>query len=153
MSRGYRARFCNGLVGLILLLFAPAFTKANASGSDNGAVVEIPSHGPAVPSPSKRHLPGARLANARIEILEVTRLGAAPPIYRVSGRIDGPGVTRAGVYLDGRMVQPIAVNPNSSSQFFRANLIVSGGALTVRAYGPGEVYIEQDVPLPTASND
>jgi hypothetical protein len=64
------------------------------------------------------------------------------------GQIDGQGVTRAGVYANGRLIQRIPVTASAGFQPFDQPFVLSSGSVvTVRAYSVGSVYIEQPVDL------
>jgi hypothetical protein len=126
--------------------------------SSSATVKEIPSHGaamPAAPSPSRRHTLGGKLANVAIDILGVSPSATTPHGYEAIGQIDGPGVTRAGIYVDGRLVHPIAVASGADLTNFDETFTNNGGAATVRAYGVGNQFVESslDVTEGTASMD
>jgi hypothetical protein len=127
--------------------------------SSSATVKEIPSHGASIPaasSPARRHTLGGKLANVTIDILGVSPSATTPHGYEAIGQIDGAGVTRAGIYVDGRLVHPIAVASGADltnfDETFTAN---GGGAATVRAYGAGNQFVESslDVTEGTASMD
>src|SRR5262249_6944794 len=59
--------------------------------NDDSSTAEIPSHGPMMPSPSKRRTLGNKLADVRINITSVTRTGNLPPTYEIVGQIQGRG--------------------------------------------------------------
>ncbi|MBV8450656.1 MAG: hypothetical protein JOZ29_00080 [Deltaproteobacteria bacterium] len=119
---------------------------------DNGGVAEIPSHGPLMPSPSKRHTMGSKLGDVRINLLGVTRTRNLPPTYEIVGEISGRGITRAGIYLDGRMLQPISITDSANYTDFDQWIVAPGGAMTIRAYSVGNQYIEQAVDLSGADD-
>jgi hypothetical protein len=121
------------------------------SGDDSGTE-EIPSHGPILPSPSKRHTLGSKLGDVRINIFNVTRTGNLPPTYQVDGQIVGRGITRAGIYLDGRQLQRIAITDSARYTNFHERIIVQGGSATIRAYTIGNLFAEQSVDLSDAAD-
>ncbi|HXD90984.1 MAG TPA: hypothetical protein VNU00_07980, partial [Candidatus Binataceae bacterium] len=127
--------------------------------SSSATVKEIPSHGasiPAAPSPARRHALGGKLANVTIDILGVSPSATTPHGYEAIGQIDGAGVTRAGIYVDGRLVHPIAVASGADLTNFDETFTNNGGgAATVRAYGAGNQFVESslDVTEGTASMD
>lgn len=114
---------------------------------EEGGVAEIPSHGPLMPSPSKRHTLGSKLSNVRINLLGVTRIRNLPPTYEIVGQISGRGITRAGIYLDGRLLQPIPITDSASYTSFDQRIVAQGGSPSIRAYSVGNQYIEQSVDL------
>jgi hypothetical protein len=114
---------------------------------DEAEVAEIPSHGPLMPSPSKRHTLGSKLGGVTINILGVTRTGNLPPTYEIAGQISGRGITRAGIYLDGRLLQPIPIINSANSTSFDQRIVAQSGSTTIRAYGVGSQFIEQPVDL------
>src|SRR6202035_4612212 len=77
--------------------------------SGGGNTVEIPSHGVLAPSPSKRHTHGGRLGNVQVNVLAMSEVEASPPTYEAIGQIVGRGITRAGIYVNGRLVKTIAI--------------------------------------------
>jgi hypothetical protein len=129
---------------------AGSFTPTN-SGPAN-SVVEIPSHGPPMPSPSKRHTLGARLADVRIEVMSITEIVGTPPTFEVKGRIEGTGVTHAGIYVDGRLVEPLPVSAAAGVNEFDQNLQLEGGSATIRAYGVGNQFVENALDLSSPSS-
>ena len=114
------------------------------SGEDAG-VAEIPSHGPLMPSPSKRHTLGSKLGDVRINLLGVTRIRSLPPTYEIVGQISGRGITRAGIYLDGRLLQPIPIIDSAKYTSFDQRIVAQSGSTTIRAYSVGNQLIEQPV--------
>ena len=114
---------------------------------DDAGTAEIPSHGPLMPSPSKRHMLGSNLGNVRINILGVTQSGNLPPTYEVVGQIAGRGITRAGIYLDGRLLQPIPITDSANYTSFDQRVVAQSGSMTIRAYSVGSQFVEQSVDL------
>jgi hypothetical protein len=122
-------------------------------GGASGSTAEIPSHGPFTPSPSKRHMLGAHLGNVRVDIAQVVELADSPPTYQVVGQIHGPGVTHAGVYVDGRLVEQIAIAASTHLTSFSERFIDEGGPATIRAYGIGSQFTETPIDIAeTADN-
>jgi hypothetical protein len=116
--------------------------------SDGGVeVVEIPSHGPLMPSPSKRHTLGIKLGDVQINLLGVTRIHNLPSTYEIIGQINGRGITRAGIYLDGRLLQPIPITYNANYTSFDQRIVAQSGLTTIRAYSVGNQFVEQSVDL------
>lgn len=126
---------------------------ARASADDQGPVADIPSHGvpgppvPPVRSPSRRHTLGGRLANVQIDVLGVTQTASAPPGYEVIGQIIGQGVTRAGIYVDDRLVKTLPIEDGADFTSFDERFVMNGNAATIRAYGAGEQFVESTVDL------
>jgi hypothetical protein len=118
-----------------------------SSDEDAGGVAEIPSHGPLMPSPSKRHTLGSKLGDVRINLLGVTRVRNLPPTYEIIGQISGRGITRAGIYLDGRLLQPIPITDSANYTSFDQRIVAQSGSTTIRAYNVGNQFIEQSVDL------
>lgn len=106
---------------------------------------EIPSHGPLMPSPSKRHTLVSRLGDAQIQILSVARTSDFPPIYEVVGQIEGRGITRAGIYANGRLLQSIPVVNSADYTDFRQRIMVRQGSIVIRAYTAGNNFVEQPI--------
>jgi hypothetical protein len=131
----------------------PSRGGAATGADDQGTVADIPSHGapgpaaPSGPSPSRRHTLGGRLANVAITVLGVTQTASTPPTYEVVGQIDGQGVTRAGIYVDGRMVKTLAVEDGDDLTNFDERFVMNGNAATIRAYGAGNQFVENAVDL------
>ncbi|MBV8356489.1 MAG: hypothetical protein JO189_00925, partial [Deltaproteobacteria bacterium] len=117
-----------------------------SSGADAG-VAEIPSHGPLMPSPSKRHTLGSKLGDVRINLLGVTRVRKLPPTYEIIGNISGRGITRAGIYLDGRLLQPIPITDSANYTSFDQQIVARSGSTTIRAYSVGNQFVEQPMDL------
>lgn len=133
---------------------APGDTGAPGAvlGENNDTVEEIPSHGPLLPSPSKRHTLGSRLGDVTINVLRVTRIANQPPTYAIFGQIAGRGITHAGIYLKGRLIQPIPIVKGSNFTGFDQQIIARAGPTTVRAYSVGNHFIEQPVDLSDAAD-
>jgi hypothetical protein len=121
-------------------------------GEESG-VAEIPSHGPLLPSPSKRHTLASKLGDVRINILGVTRTRNLPPTYEIFGQIIGRGITSAGIYLDGNLLQRIPITDSASYTSFDQQIVAQGGSTTIRAYSVGNQFIEQSVDLLDAEDN
>ena len=124
-------------------------TADNDEGAPNTA--EIPSHGTPRPSPSKRHTIGSHLANVQINISAANQIGVSPPTFEVVGQIVGHGVTRAGIYLDGRLARPITVEFGDDATNFDEKFTASGSEAKIRAYGIGDQYVESALDLSSAT--
>ena len=124
-------------------------TADEPEGAPNTA--EIPSHGTPRPSPSKRHTIGSHLANVQINISAANQIGVSPPTFEVVGQIVGHGVTRAGIYLDGRLARPITVEFGDDATNFDEKFTASGSEAKIRAYGIGDQYVESSLDLSSAT--
>jgi hypothetical protein len=119
-----------------------------ASRGPNNAA-EIPSK-----SPSRRHLHAndnlAPLTDVQINILGVQQSISEANGYQIIGQIAGNNVHRAGVYIDGRLVKPIAVSPGSDTSF-NVSFTMFGKEASIRAYGVGSNYVESSIDLSVAN--
>jgi hypothetical protein len=97
------------------------------------------------PSPSKRHTLGANLGNVQINIQHVIQTVNLPPTYRIIGQLVGRGITRAGIYLNGRLVQRIPIISSARVTNFNERIVASDGAPTIRAYTVGNQFTEQPI--------
>jgi hypothetical protein len=120
------------------------------SPESSGGTAVIPSHGPVRPSPSKRHTIGGRLGDVSINIFGITEIANAPASYEVTGEISGKGVTRAGVYVDGRLVQRIPITRGAASNRFDTRFTSNTGSATIRVYGVGGQFVENSLDLTEA---
>jgi len=117
------------------------------SGGEGANTKEIPTHGPPVRSPSKRHTLGGRLVGVQINVLGLTQLESMPPTYDVVGQISGGGVTHAGIYVDGRLIKKIPIEDGGGFTSFDQRFAMNGAAATIRAYGVGDQFIESSLDL------
>jgi hypothetical protein len=95
-----------------------------------------------------RRLPGGaggNLTGVQINVIFADEAMDQPGNYHVVGQISGSGVRRAGVYVGGRMVRPIAISPGSYSAFDVTFPLLAGKEATIRAYGAGSNYVEASV--------
>ena len=92
----------------------------------------------------------APLTDVQINILGVQQSISEPGSYRVIGQIAGNNVHRAGIYIDGRLVKPIAVTPGSDTSF-NVSFTMFGKEASIRAYGVGSNYVESSIDLSTAN--
>lgn len=127
--------------------------RGDGGGSDAGGVntAEITSHGKPRKSPSKRHTMSSHLGNVQITITAENLIDPVSSIYQVAGQIQGHGLSRAGIYDDRRLVSPIAVRFGSDVTEFNQQFRSDGGAITIRAYGVGDQYVESSVDLSNAA--
>lgn len=130
------------------------------TGATDAPPIEMASRGPSnaaeIPSksPSRRHMHAndnlAPLTDVQINILGVQQSMSATNGYQVIGQIAGANVHRAGIYIDGRLVQPIAVSAGSDTSF-NVSFTMFGKEATIRAYGVGNNYVESSIDLNVAN--
>ena len=94
----------------------------------------------------------SHLGDVQIDVVAIRQIAVTPPMYEVLGVIQGRDVTRAGIYIDGRLAARI---PSSSSASDSANnldqrFVMDGSAASIRAFGVGNHYAEQPIDLSTA---
>lgn len=119
----------------------------NSPGSSRTNLAVIPSHGAPRPSPSKRHTLASHLGDVHIDVIAVNQLQATPPKYEIVGQIQGRGVTRAGIYINGRLVHRIPISRGAGVNSFDQRFVLEGGAPTIRAYAMGDQFIETPIDL------
>ncbi|MGH7932025.1 MAG: hypothetical protein ACREQN_02540 [Candidatus Binataceae bacterium] len=119
--------------------------RDSPSSGGHGATAVIPSHGPIRPSPSKRHTIGGHLGSVQINIIGTAEVSTSPASYEVIGQISGHGITRAGIYVDGRLVKRIPVTEGGDFSSFDQRFVMNGGEATIRAYGVGDQYVESSI--------
>jgi hypothetical protein len=88
---------------------------------------------------------GGNLTGVQINVIYADESMDQPGNIRVVGQIAGGGVHRAGVYVDGRMVKPIAISPGTYSAFDVTFPLIAGKQATIRAYGAGSNYVEASI--------
>ncbi len=130
------------------------------TGATDAPPIDLASRGPSnaaeIPSksPSRRHMHAngnlAPLTDVQINILGVQQSISATNSYQVTGQIAGANVHRAGIYIDGRLVQPIAISPGSDTSF-NVSFTMFGKEATIRAYGIGNNYVESSIDLNVAN--
>jgi hypothetical protein len=111
---------------------------------------EIPSHGHTRPSPSKRHTMESHLGDVQIDVVAIRQIAVTPPMYEVLGVIQGRDVTRAGIYIDGRLAARIPTSASDSSNNLDQRFVMDGSAASIRAFGVGNHFVEQPIDLSTA---
>ncbi len=125
-------------------------TASPASGS-SGNAEEIQRYGGSTLSnASPRRFPGGvgkRMTGVQISVNSVIPLMSRPGSYEVIGQITGPGVRRAGIYVNGRPVSPIAVSTGVFIPFDVVFALTGGRSASIRAYGAGRDYIELPIDL------
>jgi hypothetical protein len=87
----------------------------------------------------------------QINISAANQIAVSPPTFEVTGQIVGHGVTRAGIYLDGRLARPITVEFGDDATNFDEKFTASGGEAKIRAYGIGDQYVESALDLSSAT--
>jgi len=85
--------------------------------------------------------------NVQVTILGVTQSMMSPGSVEVIGQINGEGIRRAGIYVDGRLVMPIPLASDRLSAF-DVTFPMVGRIATIRAYGSGESFIESSIQIP-----
>jgi len=115
--------------------------------AEPGNVAEIPARGgddSMSDSGTHRRLSGGvgRLGDVKIHVISMTPVMSQPGSYEVTGQLAGPGIRRAGIYLDGRPIKPIPVTPGTFTSFDVIVPLVSGREATIRAYGAGNNFAE-----------
>jgi hypothetical protein len=121
---------------------------ASAGPSKGNNTAEIPRPADAL-SPSRRHIDAnsslGPLTNVQINVIDAEESMSAPGNVEVVGQIAGPGVRHAGVYVNGRLVKPIAVSPSGYSAFDLTFPMPAGSDARIRAYGNGNDFVEASV--------
>ncbi len=121
---------------------------ASAGPSKGNNTAEIARPGDAL-SPSRRHIDAnsslGPLTNVQINVIDAEELMSAPGNVEVVGQIAGPGVRHAGVYVNGRLVKPIAVSAGGYSAFDLTFPMPAGSDARIRAYGNGNDFIEASI--------
>jgi len=121
---------------------------ASAGPSRGNNTAEIPRPDDEL-SPSRRHIEAnsslGPLTNVQINVIDAEELMSAPGMVEVVGQIAGPGVRRAGVYVNGRLVKPIAVTPSGYSAFDLTFPMPAGSDARIRAYGNGNDFVEASI--------
>ena len=136
---------------------------SSSSGSSAGSSPEpLASAGPAVRnntaeiprradehSPSHRHMNEGStlgpLTNVQINVIDAEELMSAPGTVEVVGQIAGPGVRRAGIYVNNRLVKSIPVSTSGYSSFDVTFPMPAGSDARIRAYGNGNDFIEASI--------
>jgi hypothetical protein len=120
--------------------------SAGPSRGDNTA--EIPSEDDE-DSPSRRHIDAntslGPLTNVQINVIDSEESMSAPGNVEVVGQIVGRGVRHAGVYVNGRLAEPIAISPTGYSAFDVTFPMPAGSDARIRAYGNGNDFVEASV--------
>jgi hypothetical protein len=126
----------------------------NKTGDDasppSANLAEIPSHGAPRPSPSKRHTLASHLANVQIVLSSANQIAISPRTFELTGQIIGHGVTRAGIYVGGRLVKPITVEFGEDATTFDVKFVSNGAEARIRAFGIADQFVESSVDLSTA---
>jgi hypothetical protein len=116
--------------------------------SDSHNTAEIPRPGDEL-SPSRRHIDAnpslGPLTNVQINVIDAEESMSAPGMVEVVGQIAGPGVHRAGVYVNGRLSRSIAISPTGYSAFDLTFPMPAGSDARIRAYGNGNSFVEASI--------
>jgi hypothetical protein len=122
--------------------------SAGPSDSDSENTAEIPREDEAM-SPSRRHIDAnsnlGPLTNVQINVVDAEEVMSAPGNVEVVGQIAGPGVRRAGVYVNGRLAKLIPVSPSGYSAFDLTFPMPAGSDARIRAYGNGNDFVEASI--------
>ena len=109
---------------------------------------EIPRPGDEL-SPSRRHMNQAPslspLTGVTISVIDAEELISAPGTVEVIGQIQGRGVKRAAVYVNGRMAAQIPISPSGYSGFDVRFPMPAGSDARIRAYGNGNDFVEASI--------
>jgi len=120
--------------------------SAGPSKGDNTAEIARPDD---ELSPSRRHIDAnpslGPLTNVQINVIDAEESMSAPGNVEVVGQIAGPGVRHAGVYVNGRLVKPIAVSAGGYSAFDLTFPMPAGSDARIRAYGSGNDFVEASI--------
>lgn len=121
---------------------------ASAGPSSGHNTAEIPSSTDEA-SPSRRHIDAANGSlsplNVQINVIDSEESMSTPGMVEVVGQIIGQGVRHAGVYVNGRLVQPIAISPTGYSAFDATFRMPAGSDARIRAYGNGNNFVEASI--------
>ncbi|MGH7948736.1 MAG: hypothetical protein ACREQF_05905 [Candidatus Binataceae bacterium] len=85
--------------------------------------------------------------NVQVTILGVTQSLISPGSIEVIGQINGEGIRRAGIYVDGRLARRIPLASDRLSAFDETFPMI-GRTATVRVYGSGESFVESSIQIP-----
>jgi hypothetical protein len=123
---------------------------ASAGPSSGHNTAEIPSSTDEA-SPSRRHIDAANGSlsplNVQINVIDTEESMSTPGMVEVVGQIVGQGVRHAGVYVNGRLVKPIALSTTGYSAFDESFQMPAGSDARIRAYGNGENFVEASIDL------
>ncbi len=121
-------------------------SSSHAADSSGTNTAEIPSHG-GMFSPAPRRGRPSGLADVQINILSAAPSFSVPNSYEVVGQISGRGIRRAGIYIDGRLLKPIAISDGTSFSSFDETFPMNGTKATIRAYGAGNQFVESSIDI------
>jgi plastocyanin len=118
------------------------------TGSGGHNVAEIPT------SPVHRHgLGHSRLGDFQVTVISVSREDATT--YDVMGQINGSGVSRAGIYVDGNLAKLIDIDDDGgfTTQPFDETFQMAGRRATIRVYNRRDEYLESPIRLAEARSE
>ncbi len=130
------------------------------SASENSAsganTEEIPSAVPPLSGPKSRmasHLAAHGNNDIQIQIDSITMVDPGMREYMVRGQIAGSNLKRAGIYVDGRLVQKLPVERGSGfhTSSFAQSFTDVGSEATIRVYRSRHNYSETSINLASAS--
>jgi hypothetical protein len=117
---------------------------------------EIPAATPPLSGPKRRmrsHLRARGPNDVRIRIDSVTAVDPGMYDYVIRGQITGSDLEKAGIYVDGRLAQEIALNSGAGlrTSDFAQSFSAVGSEATIRVYRTRRDYSETSINLGTAS--
>jgi hypothetical protein len=100
----------------------------------------------------RSHLRGHGASDVRIRIDDLSAAGAGIRQYRVRGQIVGSDLERAGIYVDGRLAQEIALSGGAGlvASNFDQSFDAMGSQASIRVYRARGDYTESSLDLGTA---
>ena len=135
---------------------SPSASNPPEAGASEGNTEEIPSATPPLSGPKRRtrsHLRARGPNDVHIRIDSVTAVDPGMRDYMIRGQISGTDLERAGIYVDGRLAQEIALNSGSGlrTSDFAQSFSAAGSETTIRVYRTRRDYSETSINLATAS--
>lgn len=146
--------------GMKAMLNPPASAPVESNPSAEGASVdntkEIPAATPPPSGPRRRmrsHLRARGPNDIHIQLDDLTVVDPGMHQYMVRGQITGSDLERAGIYVDGRLAQEIALNSGSGlrTSNFAQSFTANGSEATIRVYRTRRDYTESSLNLATAA--
>lgn len=93
----------------------------------------------------------APIGSIQINIQAVNAINPLSHVYQVIGQIIGHGATRAGIYVDGRLVKRLPVSRGANLSSFNTTFMLNGGTATIRVFSGGNQYVESSISMPAAA--
>jgi hypothetical protein len=133
----------------------PSSNPPQASTSEENTK-EITAATPPPSGPKRRmrsHVRARGPNDVRIRIDDVTAVDPGMRQYMVRGQIAGSDLERAGIYVDGRLAQEIALNSGAGlcASDFAQSFTAVGSEATIRVYRTRRDYSETSINLTTAN--